>query len=91
MTGADGLRQARALKPDVILVDCNLTDMSGLDVCRALRADPATARLPIVILTSHRLSAEEMAPADRIQVLSKSQLTRDSLRSALRQAAASAA
>jgi signal transduction histidine kinase/DNA-binding response OmpR family regulator len=91
MTGADGLRQARSLKPDAILLDVNLPDMSGLDVCRALRQDPLTASLPIVILTSHRLSAEDMDPADRIQVLSKSQLTRDSLRSALRQAAGSAA
>jgi signal transduction histidine kinase/DNA-binding response OmpR family regulator len=90
-TGADGLRQARTLRPDAILLDVNLPDMSGLEVYRALRADPATAGLPVVILTSQRVEPDAVSPDGRIQVLSKSQLTRDTLRSALRQAAASAA
>ena len=91
MTGAEGLRQARALQPDAILLDVNLPDMSGFDVYRALRADPATAALPVVILSSQRVLPEAVALDAGIQVLAKSQLTRDSLRTALRQAAASAA
>jgi CheY-like chemotaxis protein len=43
---------ARALQPDAILLDLNLADMSGVDVVNALRADPATAAIPIIVLSA---------------------------------------
>jgi two-component system phosphate regulon response regulator PhoB len=62
-TGAEALAQARALLPAVILLDLNLPDLSGLDVCRLLRADDKTRELPILMLTAR--GAEE----DRVQGL----------------------
>src|SRR6266498_1894061 len=50
--GADALRQVRAMPPDLVLLDLMLPEMDGLEVCRRLRQDPATARLPIVMLTA---------------------------------------
>lgn len=50
--GADALKAARDTKPDLILLDVMMPDMSGLDVCRALKADPATADIPIVLITA---------------------------------------
>jgi len=51
-TGADALRQVRALPPDLVLLDLMLPEVNGLEVCRRLRRDPATASLPIVMLTA---------------------------------------
>jgi two-component system response regulator MtrA len=39
--------------PDLILVDWMMPKMSGIDVCRALRDDPATARIPVILLTAN--------------------------------------
>ena len=47
--GADGLRQARAAKPDLIVLDLMLPGVSGMDICRQLREESA---VPIVMLTA---------------------------------------
>jgi len=49
-TGASALRLAQSV-PDVLVLDLNLPDLSGLAICRALRAGPKTADVPIIILT----------------------------------------
>ncbi len=51
-TGADGLRLVREHKPDLVLLDLMLPDTSGLDVCRALRADASTKAVPVMMLTA---------------------------------------
>ena len=48
-----GLRLARELRPSVVLCDWVMPDMAGLDELRALAADPATARIPRVLMTGH--------------------------------------
>jgi DNA-binding response OmpR family regulator len=48
-TGDDGLEKARSESPDLILLDINLPGMSGLDVCRKLRAEGSL--VPIIMLT----------------------------------------
>lgn len=50
--GAEALRVARDTLPDLILLDVMMPDMNGLDVCRALKADPKTADIPIVLITA---------------------------------------
>ena len=62
-TGAEALARARSLHPRVIVLDLNLPDVSGMDVCRLLRADPATRELPILMLTARG------AETDRVQGL----------------------
>lgn len=51
-SGEEALRQVRATPPDLVLLDLMMPDMDGLEVCRRLRQDPATAALPIVMLTA---------------------------------------
>jgi len=41
-----------SVQPDVVLLDVNLPDMSGLDVCRRIRADAVLARTKVVMLTA---------------------------------------
>jgi len=51
-TGPEGLDLARALRPDVILLDIGLPGMDGYEVKARLDADPATRRLPVLALTA---------------------------------------
>ena len=51
-SGEEALAAARRAPPDMVLLDVLMPGMSGFDVCRALRADPANAMLPIVMLTA---------------------------------------
>jgi DNA-binding response OmpR family regulator len=50
--GRDALQKARAALPDLILLDIMLPELDGLEVCKSLRRDPATAGLPIIMLTA---------------------------------------
>ena len=50
-TSADGLAQTGTLLPDLILLDVDMPDMDGFEVCRRLKAQPATMNIPIVFLT----------------------------------------
>ena len=59
-SGADALPAARKQVPDVLILDRMLPGLDGLEVCRAMRSDPATASVPIIMLTAR---AEE---SDRI-------------------------
>ena len=55
-TGNDALRIAREDKPHLVLLDINLPDLSGIEVCRKLKADPATERTPVLFLSAARLA-----------------------------------
>lgn len=50
--GLPGLALAREHIPDVILLDVALPDVSGLEVCRQLKADPTTRAIPVAMLTA---------------------------------------
>jgi len=50
--GTEGLKKTRSLLPSLIVLDLMLTEMDGLEVCKILRRDPATAAIPIVMLTA---------------------------------------
>jgi len=51
-TGSDALALAHTHVPDVVLMDLRLPDMDGGEALRRLRADPATAGIPVVALTA---------------------------------------
>ncbi|MGH9196898.1 MAG: response regulator transcription factor [Acidimicrobiia bacterium] len=51
-SGAEALAEARKQPPDLILLDLMLPGLDGLEVCRMLRMDSATAHIPIIILTA---------------------------------------
>jgi class 3 adenylate cyclase len=52
LSGAEGLEKLTSGKPDLVLLDVVMPRMSGYEVCRAIRADPATALLPVVMVTA---------------------------------------
>jgi CheY-like chemotaxis protein len=50
--GYQGIEMARSCKPDVILMDINLSDINGFDVLRILAKDPATSHIPVIAVSS---------------------------------------
>ena len=56
--GQQGVEKARAERPDVILLDMNLPVMDGWTAARTLRADPETAKIPLIALTAHAMSGD---------------------------------
>jgi two-component system, OmpR family, phosphate regulon response regulator PhoB len=62
-TGNEALARAASHHPDLILLDLNLPDVPGTEVCRQLKSNPATEPIPIVMLTAR--SAED----DRVRGL----------------------
>jgi len=50
--GADALKKAHATLPSLIVLDLMLPEVDGLEVCKMLRRDPATAAVPIIMLTA---------------------------------------
>ena len=51
-SGAEALAVLAVERPDLVLLDVMMPGMSGYDVCRAIRADPAQAMLPVVLVTA---------------------------------------
>ena len=52
-SGAEGLRLAISERPDLVLLDYSLADMTGDKVCRALLENPATAQIPVLMMSGH--------------------------------------
>lgn len=52
VTGADGVRQALAHRPDLVLMDIQLPDINGIEAFARIRADRATATVPVVAFTA---------------------------------------
>ncbi len=62
--GQQGLDRAREIKPDVMLLDMNLPIVDGWTIARTLKADPATAGIPIIALTAHAMSGDRQKALD---------------------------
>ncbi len=87
--GADALRQVRAHRPDLLLLDLELPDMDGIAVLHALRADPSSRDLPVIVHTATanpeaRLAALRAGADDVIPKPADEQLLLARIRSLLR-------
>ena len=73
MTGADGVRMAIDCRPALILLDNRLPDGNGRQVLRGLAANPATAQIPVVMLSgdSGELTVKELLAAGAADFLAK--------------------
>ena len=62
--GEAGVAAARETRPDLVIMDIQLPKLSGLDATRQLRADPSTAAIPIVAITSFALAGDDEKARD---------------------------
>jgi len=58
--GSSGAAAATGEQPDLILMDVSLPDMDGFAVTRQLRAQPATATIPVIALTAHSMDTDRL-------------------------------
>ena len=52
LDGDEGLKKAREMKPDLIVLDIMMPGLDGYQVCKRLKADPDTARIAVIMLTA---------------------------------------
>ena len=62
--GSSGAAAAATERPDLILMDLSLPDMDGCEVTRLVRAEPATASIPIIALTAHAMETDRLRALD---------------------------
>ena len=60
-SGAEVLPRLAAHRPDLLVLDLMLPGLHGLEVCQAVRRDPATATLPIIIVTARAEESDRVA------------------------------
>lgn len=60
-SGAEGLEKAASLHPDVVLLDIQLPDMEGWDICLRLKADAALKDIPVVMVSGKRMDPAHKA------------------------------
>jgi PAS domain S-box-containing protein len=72
--GQEGIETARRRLPDLIVLDLMMPEVNGFDVAEALKKDANTASIPIIIVTSKQLTAEERTRinGDVLQIIEKS-------------------
>ena len=58
--GEEGLAKARKESPDLVILDLMLPKLDGLEVCRQIKADAKTARIPIIMLTAKTQEADRV-------------------------------
>ena len=86
-TGMEGLLKARSRLPDLIFLDLNLPEMSGVEVLQRLKSDAATSSVPVIIYTSRQLDDvlnRELRGLASV-VLSKQHYDRDAVITAVKQ------
>ena len=58
--GKDAFMQVKSMLPDLLILDLKLGDMSGQDILKQVKNDPATADVPVIVYTAAVLEADEV-------------------------------
>ena len=59
VNGVEGIEAAARERPDLILMDIQMPEMDGYEATRRIKAEPATAAIPVIAVTSYALSGDE--------------------------------
>lgn len=71
--GEDALHQLASTQPDLVITDLQMPYVNGVELCRSLLSDPATADIPVIILTArgYALGSEAATLSNVQKVVSK--------------------
>jgi PAS domain S-box-containing protein len=74
--GSEAIALATRLQPDLILLDLMMPEVSGFDVVATLQRNPATANIPILVVTAKQITAQDRAvlnsnPANMVHIVEK--------------------
>jgi two-component system alkaline phosphatase synthesis response regulator PhoP len=71
--GAEALEIAQAQKPDLLITDYHMPQLSGLELCQKLKQDPATSAIPAIMLTArgYHLEPQDTERSGILRMLSK--------------------
>lgn len=71
--GQEALEMARAERPDLLITDYHMPQLSGIELCRQLRDDPGTAGIPAIMLTArgYHLEPHDTENSGILRMLSK--------------------
>ena len=58
LDGAEGVAQSKSEAPDIVLMDMGLPVMNGWEAPRLIKADAATAHIPVIALTAHSMAGD---------------------------------
>jgi CheY-like chemotaxis protein len=80
--GTEAITVARRLRPDLILLDLMMPEISGFEVVKILQADSDTVNIPILVVTAKMITAQDRAalnidPARIIQIVPKAELNNE--------------
>jgi PAS domain S-box-containing protein len=89
--GAEAIVLARRLQPDLVLVDLMMPEVSGFDVVAALRGDPTTASMPVVVVTAKQISDGDRSalggsPQRAVRIVAKAGFDRSAFLAEVRRA-----
>jgi CheY-like chemotaxis protein len=86
--GSEAIEIARREIPDLIVLDLNMPEVNGFDVVSALQQQPATARIPVLVVTSKTLTPEDLGKLNGFvsTVLEKGDFNGDQFASEVRRA-----
>lgn len=62
--GAEAVEWARQYRPDLVLMDLQLPDLSGLEATRRLKSDPHTRNIPVIAVTAFAMAGDEKRALD---------------------------
>jgi len=71
--GREALDKIAKLKPDLVILDIMMPKMDGMAVCRHLKADPQTAKIPVILLSAR---AQDMDIRDGLDIGANAYLTK---------------
>jgi CheY-like chemotaxis protein len=89
--GTEAIILAQRLRPDLILLDLMMPDVSGFDVVDALQRNPETAQIPILVVTAKQITAQDRAALNHeagsvVQIVEKAGFNKDAFMAEVRRA-----
>jgi CheY-like chemotaxis protein len=71
--GQEALEMAQSERPDLLITDYHMPQLSGLELCQKLKQDPATAKIPAIMLTArgYQLDPKDTEQSGILRMLSK--------------------